>query len=190
MSGDTTRAFDFAAVGRRNLVAAFDSGRVSSNGGVLPLGTVARRLSIAANPARAVTVPLRSGKTLPGAETRDCLCRLVRRIGQYWPDIRLTGTAWRLLAHRSAKRPGPRRQPFRSPGGDGPLRHQPAADPRIGGETPERPCRSPISAEGRDQKLAGGYCFVIVSDRLDAAMDAVVTSGGAVATPTRPHAEP
>ena len=47
MSGDTIAPFDFPAVGRKKLTAAFDSGRITSGRGVMLLGADERRLEVA-----------------------------------------------------------------------------------------------------------------------------------------------
>jgi hypothetical protein len=57
MSDDTILPFSFPAVGRKKLVAAFDGGRITADGGVLLLGTVERRLGIAAKLARLIADP-------------------------------------------------------------------------------------------------------------------------------------
>lgn len=44
---DTAPAFDFPAVARKKITAAFDGGRMSSDGGVMLLAQVERRLGIA-----------------------------------------------------------------------------------------------------------------------------------------------
>lgn len=44
---DTVPAFEFPAVGRKKITAAFDGGRISSDGGVMLLAAVERRLGIA-----------------------------------------------------------------------------------------------------------------------------------------------
>src|SRR4051812_2352917 len=47
MPEDTIEAFGFPAIGRKNLTAAFDGGRLTSDGGVLLLAAAERRLGIA-----------------------------------------------------------------------------------------------------------------------------------------------
>ena len=47
MSHDTTLPFSFPAVGGRKITAAFDGGRLSSDGGVMLLSAAARRMGIA-----------------------------------------------------------------------------------------------------------------------------------------------
>jgi hypothetical protein len=47
MSDDTTLPLSFPAVGRKKLTAAFDGGRITSDGGVLLLGEVELQLGIA-----------------------------------------------------------------------------------------------------------------------------------------------
>src|SRR3954469_16607789 len=46
MSNDTTLPFGFPAVGRKKLIAAFDGGRITTDGGVLLLGAVERQLGL------------------------------------------------------------------------------------------------------------------------------------------------
>jgi len=48
MSDDTIEPFAFPAVGRKKLTAAFDGGRLTSDGGVMLLGAAERRIGIAA----------------------------------------------------------------------------------------------------------------------------------------------
>src|SRR4051812_23518557 len=57
MCNDTIPPFDFPAVGRKKLVAAFDGGRITTDGGVLLLGMVEQRLEIAATLARLIADP-------------------------------------------------------------------------------------------------------------------------------------
>ena len=57
MSDDTIPPFSFPAVGRKKLVAAFDGGRITADGGVLLLGMVERQLGIAAKLARLIADP-------------------------------------------------------------------------------------------------------------------------------------
>ena len=47
MSDDTTAPFLFPAVGRKKVIAAFDGGRITSDGGVMLLAAAERRLGIA-----------------------------------------------------------------------------------------------------------------------------------------------
>ena len=47
MRDDTIEAFGFPAIGRKKLTAAFDGGRITSDGGVLLLAAAERRLGIA-----------------------------------------------------------------------------------------------------------------------------------------------
>jgi hypothetical protein len=47
MSKDTLLPFDFPAVGRKKIVAAFDGGRLTSDGGVMLLGAIERDLGVA-----------------------------------------------------------------------------------------------------------------------------------------------
>ena len=52
MMDDTTATFPFPAVGRNKITAAFDGGRLSSDGGVMLLAQAERRLGIAERLAR------------------------------------------------------------------------------------------------------------------------------------------
>src|ERR1700712_1353299 len=49
--------FGFPVIDRKKVVAAFDGGRISSDGGVLLLGAVEQRLGIAAKLARLIADP-------------------------------------------------------------------------------------------------------------------------------------
>src|SRR5271170_4493340 len=84
--------FGFAPVERKNVVAAFDGGRITPNGGVMLLGTVERQLGIADTLA-----PLISDPRNPLYVTRS-----VSDIGPHTGDrLRLRG--WRrprCAAHR------------------------------------------------------------------------------------------
>jgi hypothetical protein len=57
MSEDTLLAFDFPAVGRKKVTAAFDGGRMTSDGGVLLLASVERRMGIARTLAPLIADP-------------------------------------------------------------------------------------------------------------------------------------
>ena len=57
MTDDSLLSFDLPAVGRKKVRAAFDGGRVSSDGGVLLLAQAARRLGIAGKLAAAIDDP-------------------------------------------------------------------------------------------------------------------------------------
>ena len=57
MSDNTILPFGFPAVRRKKLVCAFNGGRITSDGGVLLLGAVERRLGIAAKLARLIADP-------------------------------------------------------------------------------------------------------------------------------------
>jgi hypothetical protein len=57
MSDDTILPFGFPAVDRKKLIAAFNGGRITSDGGVLLLGAVERRLGIATKLARLIADP-------------------------------------------------------------------------------------------------------------------------------------
>jgi hypothetical protein len=57
MPDDTVLPFDFPAIGRKKLTAAFDGGRLTSDGGVLLLGVIERRLGIAEKLAGLIADP-------------------------------------------------------------------------------------------------------------------------------------
>jgi hypothetical protein len=57
MSEDTIRPFGFPAVGRKKLIAAFDGGRLTSDGGVMLLAAAERRIGVAATLAPLITDP-------------------------------------------------------------------------------------------------------------------------------------
>ena len=57
MSDNTIEAFGFPAVGRKKLVAAFDGGRLTSDGGVMLLAAAERRLGIAERLAALIADP-------------------------------------------------------------------------------------------------------------------------------------
>lgn len=57
MSDDTALPFGFPAVCRKKVVAAFDGGRISSDGGVMLLGAAERRIGIAATLAPLIADP-------------------------------------------------------------------------------------------------------------------------------------
>ncbi len=57
MSEDTLLPFDFPAVGRKKVTAAFDGGRMTSDGGVLLLAAVERRMGIARTLAPLIADP-------------------------------------------------------------------------------------------------------------------------------------
>ncbi|MFL5283901.1 MAG: transposase, partial [Rhodopila sp.] len=57
MCNDTIPPFDFPAVGRKKLTAAFDGGRITPDGGVLLLGMVEQQLGIAAKLAALIADP-------------------------------------------------------------------------------------------------------------------------------------
>ena len=52
MTDDTSLPFSFPAVHAKKVTAAFDGGRLTSNGGVMLLAMAERRLGLAANLAR------------------------------------------------------------------------------------------------------------------------------------------
>jgi len=57
MSNDAIELFRFPAIGRKKLTAAFDGGRITSDGGVLLLAAAERRLGIAQRLARLIADP-------------------------------------------------------------------------------------------------------------------------------------
>ncbi len=57
MPDNTIEAFGFPAVGRKKLVAAFDGGRLTSDGGVMLLAAAERRLGIAERLAALIADP-------------------------------------------------------------------------------------------------------------------------------------
>ncbi len=57
MPDDTIEAFGFPAVGRKKVAAAFDGGRITSDGGVMLLAAAERRLRIAQHLAELITDP-------------------------------------------------------------------------------------------------------------------------------------
>jgi hypothetical protein len=57
MSEDTIQPFGFPAVGRKKLTAAFDGGRLTSDGGVMLLAAAERRIAVAATLAPLITDP-------------------------------------------------------------------------------------------------------------------------------------
>src|SRR5271165_3104151 len=57
MSEDTLLPFHFPAVGRKKVTAAFDGGRISSDGGVMLLAAAERRIGIAATLASLIADP-------------------------------------------------------------------------------------------------------------------------------------
>ena len=59
MTDDTILPFSFPAVHAKKVTAAFDGGRLTSNGGVMLLAMAERRLGLADNLARVLTPTLR-----------------------------------------------------------------------------------------------------------------------------------
>ena len=62
MPDDTTAPFLFPAVGRKKLTAAFDGGRMTSDGGVMLLAAAERRLGVAGRLARLIADPCWGGR--------------------------------------------------------------------------------------------------------------------------------
>ena len=57
MSDDTIEPFGFPAIGRKKVAAAFDGGRITSDGGVMLLGAAERRMGIAPRLAALIADP-------------------------------------------------------------------------------------------------------------------------------------
>ena len=57
MSDDSLLPFDFPAVERKKMTAAFDGGRITSDGGVMLLAVAERRMGIAERLAAVITDP-------------------------------------------------------------------------------------------------------------------------------------
>jgi len=57
MPDETIEAFGFPAIGRKKVTAAFDGGRLTSDGGVLLLAAAERRLAIAERLAGLIADP-------------------------------------------------------------------------------------------------------------------------------------
>ena len=57
MSEDTLLTFNFPSIGRKKVTAAFDGGRLTSDGGVLLLAAAERRMGIAATLAGLIADP-------------------------------------------------------------------------------------------------------------------------------------
>jgi len=73
MQEDTTERFAFPAIGRKKLTAAFDGGRLTSDGGVMLLAAAERRIGIAQTLA-----PLRYSDLY---QVPDCVTRGIARRG-------------------------------------------------------------------------------------------------------------
>ena len=66
MPDDTTATFLFPAVSRKKITAAFDGGRLSSDGGVMLLAQAERRLGIAERLAASSRIgAIRAGSSMP-----------------------------------------------------------------------------------------------------------------------------
>ena len=57
MSDDTIEPFGFPAVSRKKVTAAFDSGRITSDGGVMLLAAAERHLGVAGRLAALISDP-------------------------------------------------------------------------------------------------------------------------------------
>ncbi|MHC2384476.1 hypothetical protein ACVIHA_008898 [Bradyrhizobium liaoningense] len=83
MTDDTIPPFSFPAVHAKKVTAAFDGGRLTSNGGVMLLAMAERRLGLAnrAGPGCLDSAPLDLSGFLPGYAERGALrfCRCVGR---------------------------------------------------------------------------------------------------------------
>jgi hypothetical protein len=64
MADDSLLSFSFPAIHRRKVIAAFDGGRLTSDGGVLLLAQAERRLNIAGQLARCVADPRDPGRVI------------------------------------------------------------------------------------------------------------------------------
>jgi hypothetical protein len=62
MTEDTLPSFAFPAVGRKKITAAFDGGRITSDGGVVLLAAAERRLGLAEKLAAAIRDPRHPGR--------------------------------------------------------------------------------------------------------------------------------
>jgi hypothetical protein len=65
MTDDTIAPFLFPAVGRKKVTAAFDGGRITSDGGVMLLATAERRLGLADRLARLIADPRNPSRLCP-----------------------------------------------------------------------------------------------------------------------------
>ena len=84
MSDDTVLPFDFPAIGRKKLTAAFDGGRLTSDGGVLLLGVIERRLGIAKKLAGLIADP--RNPLLVTHAVADILCACMLAIACGYED--------------------------------------------------------------------------------------------------------
>ena len=77
MLQDTLLPLSFPAVGRKKVSAAFDGGRMTSDGGVMLLGAVERRMGLARRPEVCVSDMLGSQRG-HGVLWQVCLAHLLR----------------------------------------------------------------------------------------------------------------
>ena len=82
MTDDTILPFSFPAVHAKKVTAAFDGGRLTSNGGVMLLAMAERRLGLADKLARVFPDPFFAGR-LPRTRLRHCPPAGNRRGRQY-----------------------------------------------------------------------------------------------------------
>ena len=64
MADDSLLSFSFPAIHRRKVTAAFDGGRLTSDGGVLLLAQAERRLDVAGQLARCIADPRDPGRVI------------------------------------------------------------------------------------------------------------------------------
>ena len=105
MPDDTTPAFGFPAIGRKKLTAAFDGGRITSDGGVLLLGEVERQLGIAETLAGLIEWPTDEPEptkyflsTLPANISRRALVNATKLRWRIERDYPVLFTAWQGFA--------------------------------------------------------------------------------------------
>ena len=84
MSDDSAPSFSFPAVSRKKVTAAFDGGRISSDGGVMLLAQAERRLGIADRLAAVIADPrdpVRTVHSFASMIRAPHLCDLLRLRG-------------------------------------------------------------------------------------------------------------
>ena len=84
MQDDTPERFAFPSVGRKKLTAAFDGGRITSDGGVMLLGAAERRIGIAATLAPLIADP--RDPALVTHSVADILCARMLAIAYGYED--------------------------------------------------------------------------------------------------------
>ena len=102
MDDDTTEPFGFPAVGRKKLTAAFDGGRLTSDGGVMLLAAAVRRLGLCDRLAALIADPRDPSRVVHpladilrarilaiacGYEDADDLDHLRRDPASSWPAV-------------------------------------------------------------------------------------------------------